>query len=141
MKKSMLVIICLLTLALGGCKEDQKKPESEVATEVEVMEVVSRNTISTTKDISMTLHHSVKDQDLYLECIITPNFKFKENSKTKKDGEGQVVVYVDNKKWGSFAKGAFILKGVPKGEHKLTVKLLHNDESEYGIEQSIQVEI
>lgn len=130
-------MICLLTLALGGCKEDQKKPESEAATDVEVMEVISTNT----KEISMTLHHSVKDQNVYLECIITPEFEFKENSKTKKEGEGQVAVYVDNKKWGSFAKGAFILKGVPKGEHNLTVKLIHNDETEYGIEQSIKVEI
>ncbi|KPB03377.1 hypothetical protein AAV98_17610 [Bacillus sp. CHD6a] len=105
------------------------------------MEVISTNTKSKDQDISMTLHHSVKNQDIYVECIVTPNFKFKENSKAKKEGEGQVIVYVDNKKWGSFAKGAFILKGVPKGEHILTVKLLHNDETEYGVEQTIQVEI
>ncbi|TYS70720.1 hypothetical protein FZC76_02165 [Sutcliffiella horikoshii] len=141
MKKSMLLMICLLILVLGGCKEDQQKPESEAATEVEVVEVISTNTTSNNKDISMTLHHSVKDQDIYLECIITPNFEFKEKSGTKKQGEGQVVVYVDNKKWGSFTKGAFILKGVPKGDHNLTVKLLHNDETEYGVEQTIQVEI
>lgn len=141
MKKSMMIIICLFTLALGGCKEDQQKPESEGASGVEVMEVLSTNTTSDNKVISMTIHHSVKGQNIYLECIITPNFNFKENSDTKKQGEGQVVVYLDNKKWGSFAKGAFILRDVPKGKHNLKVKLVHNDLTDYGIEQTIQVEI
>ncbi|ART76227.1 hypothetical protein ACQCU1_05870 [Sutcliffiella horikoshii] len=141
MKKSMIIIICLVTLALGGCKEEQQKPESEGVSGGEVMEVLSTHTTSDKKDISMTIHHTVKGQDIYLECIITPNFEFKESRETKKQGEGQVVVYLDNKKWGNFAKGAFILKDVPRGKHNLTVKLLHNDLTEYGIEQTIQVEI
>ncbi|WP_404462130.1 hypothetical protein [Sutcliffiella horikoshii] len=141
MKKSMMIMICLITLSLGGCKEDQQKPKSEDVSGEEVVEVLTTNTTFDKKDISMTIHHSVKGQDIYLECIITPNFKFKENRDTKKQGEGQVVVYLDNKKWDSFAKGAFILKSVPKGKHDLTVKLLHNDWTEYGIEQTIQVEI
>ncbi|WP_226681111.1 hypothetical protein [Sutcliffiella horikoshii] len=137
----MMIIICLFTLALGGCKEDQQKPESEGASGVEVMEVLSTNTMSDNKDISMTIHHSVKGQDIFLECIITPDFEFKENREIKKQGEGQVVVYLDNKKWGNFAKGAFVLKDVPTGKHSLTIKLLHNDLTEYGIEQTIQIDI
>lgn len=141
MKKSLLVMTSLLMLTLGGCKEDQQKPKSEAVSGMEVLEVLATNTTKKEKDISMTLHHAVKGQDVYLECIITPNFEFKENRGAKKQGEGQVVVYLDNKKWGSFAKGAFILKNVPKGKHDLTVKLLHNDWTEYGIERSIQIEI
>ena len=137
----MMIIISLVTLVLGGCKEDQQKPESEGVSGVEVIEVLSTNTTSENKDISMTIHHSVKGEDIYLECIITPNFEFKEKGDIKKQGEGKVVVYLNNKKWGSFAKGAFILKDVPEGKHNLTVKLLHNDLTEYGIEQTIKVEI
>lgn len=141
MKKMAILFICLFTLVLGGCKEEQQKPESEVGSNGEVMEVLSHSTLTKQNALSMKVHHQIKGTNIYMECIVTPDFHFRSTASVKKHGEGQVAVYLDNKRWETFTSGAFILKGVPQGRHEIKVKLLHNDRSEYGIEEGFQVEI
>ncbi len=141
MKNTAIVLICLFTMMLSGCKEEQQKPESEVGSEAEVVEVLSHQTVSKHKGLSMAVHHSIKGSDIYMECIVTPDFQFSGDRKNKKHGEGKVAVYLDNKRWDTFSSGAFILKGVPEGKHEIKIKLLHNDQSEYGIEETFHVEI
>ncbi|MCM3616385.1 hypothetical protein M3936_02205 [Sutcliffiella horikoshii] len=142
MKKNLiLILICLFTVTLGGCKEDQQKPESEVSSPGGVMEVLSHQSGSKQKGLSMTVHHRVKGSNIYMECIVTPDFHFQSEENKKKHGEGQVAVFLDGKRFDTFTSGAFILKGIPEGMHEIKVLLLHNDESEYGIEEIFRVEI
>ncbi|KMJ58724.1 hypothetical protein AB685_11565 [Bacillus sp. LL01] len=107
----------------------------------EVVEVLSQYTASKQKGLAMAVHHRVKDTNIYMECIVTPDFNFQANTTRKKYGEGQIGVYLDGKRWDIFTSGAFILKGIPKGEHEIKIKLLHNDKSEYGLEKTFHVEI
>lgn len=141
MKKSVLALICLFTMLLGGCKEEQQKPESKVGVAGEVVEVFFHQNESKQKGLSMTVHHKVKGSNIYMECIVTPDFHFQSNATRKKHGEGQLAVYLDGKRLDTFRSGAFILKGVAEGKHEIKVILLHNDQSEYGIEESFRVEI
>ncbi|CAG9619836.1 hypothetical protein [Sutcliffiella rhizosphaerae] len=131
--------ICILFI-LTGCKEEQQKPKSMVETDVNVMEVLSHSSSSNQK-MNMRVHHSIKGNDVYLECIVTPNFHFVEGKQEKKHGEGMVVVFLDNKQIGSFTKGAFVINDIPKGKHELTITLLHNDKSEYGISEKLEIDI
>ncbi|WP_339145700.1 MULTISPECIES: hypothetical protein [unclassified Sutcliffiella] len=141
MKKTAIFFICLFMSVLGGCKEEQQKPESEVGAKREVMEVLSHSTLPKQNSLSMIVHHQIRGSNIYMECIVTPDFHFQSTASGKKHGEGQVAVYLNNKQWDTFSSGAFILKEVPKGRHEIKVKLLHNDSSEYGIEETFQVEI
>jgi hypothetical protein len=131
-------------MLLVACKEDQQKPEAKFVSQNQVMEVsnkirADRNQSHT--QINMAVHHQVKDQKVYVECIVTPNFHFTEKKKAKKHGEGQLYVYLNDQKIDAFTQGAFILKDLPKGKHTVMIKLMHNDQSEYGLSESFDIEI
>ncbi|WP_078381015.1 hypothetical protein [Sutcliffiella halmapala] len=140
MRKLTLLFICFSFMLLIGCKEEQQKPEAgKQATEVSGITHELDTRIK--RPLNMTVHFHVKEQQVYMECIVTPNFHFTEMKKKKKHGEGRLDVYVDGKKIESFSQGAFILKDLPKGKHEVTVKLIHNDQSEYGLEESFDLVI
>ncbi|WP_010282733.1 hypothetical protein [Bacillus timonensis] len=84
--------------------------------------------------------HHVRGNDVYMECII-PNFIFKKSGGIKKDGEGHLHVLIDGKRTEKISTAAFIIKGLSKGEHTLKIQVVHNDLTNYPLEQTIHVQI
>jgi hypothetical protein len=128
-------------MMLTACKEEQQKPEAENVSNAEVLEVGAVEALNNKAVYEMTVHHKVKEQNIYVECIVTPDFQFTEKSNVKKSGEGHVEVYINNQKLGVYSQGAFILKDIPKGKHTVTLKLMHNDLTEYGVSKEFEVNI
>ncbi|WP_223700349.1 DUF2846 domain-containing protein [Sutcliffiella deserti] len=142
MKKISCVFVCLVLMLLVACKEDQQKPEANVATAHQEASIYVKEVSAVTKKpLTMTVHHRTKNQQVYVECIVAPDFHFTEKRKKKKYGEGHLDVYLNNKKIGVFSQGAFILKDLEKGKHSVTMKLIHNDETEYGIAETFEVNV
>ncbi|MFE7064396.1 hypothetical protein ACFVAD_19885 [Sutcliffiella sp. NPDC057660] len=145
MNKFFITLTCFTLVLLTGCKEEKRKePEvmnhvNELATEVSLMSSQAKKPSG--KSLSMTIHHQIKGQHVYMECIVGPNFHFTDDSRKRKQGEGRLHVYVDGKFLETKSQGAFILRGMPTGKHTITVKLMHNDQTEYGISDSFEVEI
>jgi hypothetical protein len=145
MRKLLITLTCFTLVLLTGCKEEKRKePEvmsnvNDMATEVSLMS--SQTKKPSGQSLSMIIHHHIKGQHVYMECIVGPNFHFTDDSGKRKQGEGRLHVYVDGKLLETNSQGAFILKGMPTGRHTITVKLVHNDQTEYGISESFDVEI
>lgn len=97
---------------------------------------------SPTEVSEMTVHHSVKGNDVYIECII-PGFSFVADGvkKTMKRGEGHLHLHVNGKKAMDVNQAAFILKGLPKGKHEIKLELVHNNQKPYGIDDTFTVHI
>lgn len=99
-------------------------------------------TIDEQKERSMKVNYEVKGNDVYIECMIDSFTFAKENvGKMHKDGEGHIVLYVDNQKIDKIFQRAFIVKGLPSGSHTIKVELVRNDQQTYGLEEEITVEI
>ncbi|MBM7621716.1 hypothetical protein JOC95_003624 [Bacillus tianshenii] len=141
MKLLLVILTCFTLVFLTGCKEEKRK-EPEVNSLVNEMATeVSKMSIQAKEPLSMTIHHHIKGQHVYMECIVGPDFHFTDEKSKRKQGEGRLGVYVDGKLLETVSKGAFILKGIPSGTHTITVKLMHNDQTEYGLSESFVVEI
>lgn len=145
MKKVLFIFICSILALLAGCKEEQRKEPEVKGTVDEWSTEVSLMSPHEGKEqgipLSMTIHHHIKGQQVYVECIVGPDFHFTEDSHDKKQGEGRLHVYVDGKYLETQSQGAFIVKGIPTGKHTITVKLMHNDQTEYGISETFDIEI
>ncbi|MFS0823733.1 hypothetical protein [Bacillus sp. 1P02SD] len=89
---------------------------------------------------SFEVEHQVRGNDVYLECIIS-NFTFKQSGGQKRDGEGHLNVMVDGKRIEKISTAAFIIRGLSKGEHTLTIQVVHNDLTKYPLEHKIHVQI
>jgi hypothetical protein len=132
-----------LCFLLTGCTEDKPKPEGKV--EVFPLQVsnINRNVVevvSQKQNSTFTIKHHVRNQNLYVECYI-PHFTFKEKGGKKVNGEGYIVVYVDGKKVDDMNTAAFIVKGLDKGIHDMTIEVFHNDSSSYNLKKSWKVTI
>lgn len=74
----------------------------------------------------VTINHKIKGKDVYIECII-PNFSFqKENAETNQE-RGNVHVFLNDKKFKEVNQAAFILKNLPSGNHKITLKFMDSN--------------
>ncbi|QFT88747.1 hypothetical protein FIU87_08830 [Bacillus sp. THAF10] len=140
MKKCWISFLCLFLL-LVGCKDKPEKPESTVDAGVNVMKVVSHVPTEKKEQMDMVVHHFIKGNDVYIECIVTPDFHFTSDKEENHFGEGKIKVYSNQKEMGTYTKGAFVLRNLEKGNHPLTIKLLHNDQSEYGLSETINITI
>ncbi|THE14357.1 hypothetical protein E1I69_03530 [Bacillus timonensis] len=105
---------------------------------------INQTSFSETSEVEnerfLQVEHHVRGNDVYLECII-PNFTFKQSGGQKRDGEGHLNVIVDGKRIEKVSTAAFIIKGLSKGEHTLTIQVVHNDLTKYPLEHKIHVQI
>lgn len=136
------IVICIFFISLIGCQ--QEKPEAHVVsglpTHFSDIALKKYNSMNKEKKLTMQVHHFVKGNKVYIECIVTPNFQFMKGT-TKKEGQGYLEVYNNGKKLDEFTSGAFILTNLPKGKNKIDVMLKYNDKSDYGLVKSFTVEL
>jgi hypothetical protein len=100
-------------------------------------------TVEALTERSMIVNHEVRNQDLFIECIV-PHFNFTKEKSTSKniDGEGLLLLYINGEKVDEIHKAAFVVKGLPQGKHTIKLVLAHNDQTPYDdLEQEFEVEI
>ncbi|RSK26913.1 hypothetical protein EJF36_08545 [Bacillus sp. HMF5848] len=143
MKK--LLIILNTVYMLVGCQQDKPEPQSLIIQPVEIInhsvDVIPVTAKSTGKEKrSMTIRHHVNNNDVYVECIVT-DFSFQKDKQNNVEGEGHLVLYLNDQKLDTIKTAAFIIKGLPKGTHKIRVELVHNNNNEYGLQKEFTVTI
>ncbi|MFS0861362.1 hypothetical protein [Fredinandcohnia sp. 179-A 10B2 NHS] len=84
--------------------------------------------------------HKVKNNNVYIECFIS-DFTFTNKEGMKKAGEGHLQVIINGNKTENFSTAAFVVKGLSKGEHTLTLRVVHNDLTYYPLSKTINVVI
>ncbi|WP_209125487.1 hypothetical protein [Alkalihalobacillus sp. BA299] len=90
----------------------------------------------------MTVNHEVKGTDVYVECVIDQfTFTKEKAGKNHVDGEGHVQLFVDGQRVDSIYQAAFIIKGLPSGEHTIKIEVVKNDYELYGISEEFTVQI
>ncbi|WP_216830899.1 hypothetical protein [Alkalihalobacterium elongatum] len=99
--------------------------------------------VSVSKEKRMlTVNHEVKGSDVYVECIIDQfTFAKEKAGKNHVDGEGHVHLFVDGQRVDSIYQAAFIIKGLPSGEHTIKIELVKNNYDLYGISEEFTVQI
>ncbi|MFT4416098.1 hypothetical protein ACLM5H_19740 [Fredinandcohnia humi] len=89
---------------------------------------------------TLEIAYQIRKNDVYIECII-PNFIFKPSGGPKIDGEGHIQVMIDGKEIDKMSTAAFIIKGLPRGEHTLKIQVVHNDLTYYPLNKTLHVDI
>ncbi|OLO40978.1 hypothetical protein BTR23_04670 [Alkalihalophilus pseudofirmus] len=90
----------------------------------------------------MTVNHDVKGSDVYVECVIDQfTFAKEKAGKNHVDGEGHLHLFVDGQKVDSIYQAAFIIKGLPSGEHSIKLELVKNDDEQYGVSEEFSVQV
>jgi hypothetical protein len=123
--------------------EDKPRPEGKL--EIVPLDVTSVSNeaievVNQQNKQSLLIKHHIRNQDVYVECYI-PNFTFKEKGGNKVKGEGHITVHVDGKKVDDMNTAAFIVKGLDKGVHEMTVEVVHNDSTSYNLKKTWTVSI
>ncbi|MFB4162533.1 hypothetical protein ACE1TI_01585 [Alteribacillus sp. JSM 102045] len=65
-----------------------------------------------------TLQYKIKNNDLYLECVI-PDFSL---AKEEKGGDGYLLVQMNGQEAAKMNQAAFIMKSLPSGKHKIEIQ-------------------
>lgn len=87
----------------------------------------------------VTINHKIKGKDVYIECII-PNFSFHNDNQNVNVRRGNVHVFLNDKKYKEVNQAAFILKNLPTGNHKITLKFM-DENGTYRYSKSFYVDI
>lgn len=133
----------LLLFVLTGCVEDKPRPEGKLEiVPLHVTNVLndSVEVVSQQHDESINIKHHIRNQNVYVECYI-PNFTFKEKRGNKVKGEGHLILHVDGEKVDDMNTAAFIVKGLEKGVHEMSVEVVHNDSTSYNLKKTWNVTI
>lgn len=141
--KQLLTLVFILFVTTG-CVEDKPKPESNVEIVPIKVADLKRESIEVAvhqqPNLELAIKHHIHNQDVYVECYI-PHFIFKEKGGDKRNGEGHIEIFVDNKKMSEMNTAAFIIKGLEKGGHEMRLEVIHNDSSSYELNKTIEFTI
>lgn len=121
MKRGNIIIASiLLLLFLSGCQSDMQVNE-------ETVRVLPMN-MQTIQDIpaiadqgsdSFIVSHQIKGNKVFVECIV-PSISFRDRTKNK----GKIILYVNGRKKKELSSAAFIIEGLPKGEHRIKLQVV-----------------
>ncbi|MGM0919845.1 MAG: hypothetical protein ACQEWW_01265 [Bacillota bacterium] len=138
MKHIMLLI--LLLVSLTACTNEKPRPEGN-AVPMEIS-ITQQDAVEAGAQTGRQLfvNHHLKGRNVYIECFV-PNFTFSDERGKKVNGEGYMNLYVDEKKTDEIHTAAFIIKGLEKGTHTISLELLHNDSSKYHLKKTWNVTV
>lgn len=100
-----------------------------------VMDVFAQNI----SNESMSVKQEVRGNDVYVECVIS-NFTFSKRDEKAK-GSGFIQLYLNGQKIDDIYTAAFIIKGLPLGNHLIKLELVQNDGTPYGINHEFEVKV
>lgn len=145
-KSNPLFILPFLILGfLSGCHKDLPEPEakSKIAAaadnkwmSLDTLPVYYQNS----KEIpSFFVQHTTKGNNVFIECILTGiSFRNPDHSKQK---TGKLLVWIDGKRNQEVASAAFIIKGLPPGNHKVKLEVVDLNNKPYGLTKEFLVNI
>lgn len=135
MKKVLFVFV--ISLLIMGCQQskDYSSNVQVIPDQTATFEVLAKED----EGLNMTVREQLKGNDLYVECIVS-NFTFSNRDK-KDSGQGYLNLYLNGKKIDEIFTPAFIIKGLPTGNHKITLELVHNNGSSYGVKKELEISI
>ncbi|HZG73689.1 MAG TPA: hypothetical protein VEY51_19285 [Chondromyces sp.] len=128
-----LLSLCVLLLILGACQQDYPEPES--------FQTIQKADAAQTgaRENKWLVRHVVQGDQLFVECIL-PNITF--NGKNKNGAKkGKIVVSVDGLRFNEYHTAAFIMKGLDKGTHQVTVEIYSLNNKPLGMKRSFYVTI
>lgn len=134
------MMFILLLLPLTACNNEKPRPEGDaVPMEISLMD---SDAVEVAKQTGRQLfvNHHIKGSNIYIECFV-PNFIFTDQRGQKVNGEGYLNLYVDEKKTDEIHTAAFIIKGLEKGTHTISLELLHNDSTKYHLKKTWNVSV
>jgi hypothetical protein len=88
---------------------------------------------------SLFVHYQIKGNNLFVDCVLT-GISFRETDYSK-EKVGKMIVWVDGKKLQEVSAAAFIIKGLPPGEHKLKLEVVKLTNEPYGLMKEFMVNI
>jgi hypothetical protein len=88
---------------------------------------------------SLVVQTSIKDKNVYVECILT-GISFRQSEQNSKK-VGKLVIYVDGKKTDVVNSAAFIIKGLQPGQHGVKLEVVDLKNEPYGIRKEFLVNI
>ncbi|WP_018662909.1 hypothetical protein [Heyndrickxia acidiproducens] len=109
MKKIALTILAMFLL-LSGCNghlPDKKLTRADAAEKTNIKQI--------------NIRHFVKDNDLFVECII-PSVTF--SDKKQHSPQAAINVYVDGAMAGEYRTAAFVVKDIKKGVHTVRLEVV-----------------
>ncbi|WLR43646.1 hypothetical protein LC087_05735 [Bacillus carboniphilus] len=127
-----LVIFISLICCLAACTNDKPTPETKF--EIDPLKTIAlSNQVKEVTNMSKSFHvnHHVRGNNIYIECYI-PNYNFQKD-------KGRLQLYVDGNKAEDVQTAAFVLKDIPKGEHRL--KLIYKRPNQTNLEKEWSVKI
>jgi hypothetical protein len=124
--KRVMVLCLFFAVLLGACGNDKPAPQTHIRNVAHAM---------TEDRKSFEVKHHVKGKDLLIECIAT-NFPFQKG----KNG-GHISVYLNGQKINEVYTAAFMLRGLPTGEHAVRLELVYNDGKITGMSHEFTVTI
>ncbi|MGM7635954.1 hypothetical protein [Bacillus sp. Hm123] len=127
-------IVAMVFMMLTGCKLNFPEPEA-LSTVPEVKEVEAEGT----KNHSWTVSHTLKGQQVLVECVVE-NVSFSTEGRQGKV-IGHAAVYIDGAFYKKYDTAAFIVKGLTPGKHTIDVKLVDKSNQPLGYEKTFQVTI
>lgn len=137
------VIICLLVFLIACSREI---PEPELKLPVVLSKQLKNNYLPATsapmmvaKEDSFFVHHYLNGEDVFIECIVKGvSFRDEQFSTVK---QGKIVVYLNGKKKTEVRSAAFILKGLPPGEHNIKLEVVSPENQTYDLKKEFSVSI
>ncbi|WP_088104979.1 hypothetical protein [Halalkalibacter urbisdiaboli] len=140
MKKLLVVLTILIAFSTNiGYAEVPLREQIEIVP-LQSMGVI--NVVAGEKDRTMTVNHEIRDGDVYIECLIHPfTFTKEKVGHAHKDGEGHIRLYINNKHVDSIFRPAFIIKGLPTGNHEIKIEVAKNDKTPYDLEETFTISI
>lgn len=130
--------VFLMLLSLFACQKDLPEPESKIK-EIPNGKVVVASGWALTENDPFVVKHYIKGNNVYVECMIR-NFSFRK-SEDHKVQTGKMVVYIDGKKKQEFSSAAFILRDLPKGNHRITLQFINQNGQKTALKKELIITI
>ena len=88
---------------------------------------------------SLFVHHQVKGNNLFVDCVLT-GISFREADQSKQK-IGKMIVWIDGERYQEVTSAAFIVKGMSPGNHKLRLEIVKLTNQPYGLNKEFMVNI
>ncbi|SFE41957.1 hypothetical protein [Alteribacillus iranensis] len=89
------------------------------------------------KQENWSLQYKLKNQDLYVECII-PDFSL---TKEMKENGGYLLIKMNGQKTAEMHQAAFMLKNMPPGEHTMEIIPVEHNGKQFAEPISFEIKV
>jgi hypothetical protein len=133
------MIFATMFLLLSGCRRDIPEPESKIPITTGLKENTDDLPVTgVPQESSFQVLHQVKGNNVRIECKLK-DISFRNDHPNKQ--RGKIIVYVDGRKTEEFHSPVFIIKGLTKGNHSISLEVVNQQNRSYLLKNEIMVVI